>query len=86
MSAEPIPPPEHIRWADLPADDAASLTATIAQYPWSPEVFAVFRRADGALVLHLGTQTGPYSGGGDVVVAERVEGGWKMERIDFWVL
>lgn len=86
MSDEPPLPHVPIRWADLSADDAARLASGIAEYPWSPEVFAVFRRADGALILHLGTQTGPFSGGGDVVVAERIDDGWKLERTDSWVL
>lgn len=75
-----------VRWAELPAEEAAQIRSEIATRPWEQELFAVFRRSDGALVLHLGSQTGPYAGGGDVVVAVRGNAGWSLERTDFWTL
>jgi len=79
----PIP----IRWSELSAEDAQALRAAVeAQPQWEQEIFAIFRRKDGAFVLHLGTQTGPFSGGGDVVLATHRQGGWRLERTGFWVL
>lgn len=76
-----------IHWSELPAEDARAIRAAVEAMPqWQQEIFALFRREDGSFVLHLGTQTGPFSGGGDVVLATLTKSGWRLERTGFWVL
>ncbi|MBS0658167.1 MAG: hypothetical protein JSR82_07970 [Verrucomicrobia bacterium] len=76
-----------LSWRNLASTDAAALQSAVAAHPeWPQEIYALFRRGDGALVLHLGAQTGPYAGGGEVVVAQRQGEGWELVRTGFWTL
>lgn len=79
--------PTPVRWSELPEADATAIWAEIAAHPaWAQELFSVRRRADGALLIELGTQNGPYSGGGQRVLAQRVGASWSVEYVEDWVL